>query len=272
MDRPEEHGSDQRKGLRLVPVCNAENWSGGPGRGPQGPYVSVGVIDAGDRTLLVGRCRSGRCRCVSARCARRSLGEFVLAPGRAEERWRRKRGLGVAGWVCGVMLTNTLLPSMSPVSLTLGLVVMAAAPRSPFSAPRALVLQQAPRAFSTSNLDLVLSQADSAMKTVSKAQDLMMAGCFPCPVFWCTYAHLPWLLQQLDLAWPTLNRRDVPRATPHYEPGCACPPCLSLWCVLTTSVTNLGPSLCAPTLLRPRPRLLSPLQYSFVVRPRRRGA
>ena len=102
------------------------------------------------------------------------------------------------------MLTNTLLHAMSPVSLTLGLVVMAAAPRSPFSAPRALVLQQAPRAFSTSNLDLVLSQADSAMKTVSKAQDLMMAGCFPCPVFWCTYAHLPWLLQQLDLAWPTL--------------------------------------------------------------------
>jgi len=55
----------------------------------------------------------------------------------------------------------------------------AAAPRSAlFSAkPRMLALSaQAPRAFSTGNLDLVLVQADSAMATVKKAQDLIMAA------------------------------------------------------------------------------------------------
>ena len=228
---------------------------------------------------VVGRfwsAAAGRaCAAASLRSVRRrDEGEFVLASGRAEERWRRKRGPGVAGWVCGVML------GAHKHSLACH-VARFPDPRSRCHGSRAAIpILGAALAGAPAGAPCLQHQQPRPGPQPGRLGDengLEGAGphdgrLLPLPVFWCTYAHLLWLLLQLDAAWPTLNRRDVPRATTHYEPGCACPPCLSLWCVLTTSVTYLGPTLCAPTLLRPRPRLLSLLQYSFVVRPRRRGA
>jgi len=143
----------------------------------------------------------------------------------AAERRRRAggRGGGVERGAPWARLPDALplLPMHHPPPPVSALA--AAAPRSVFSAPRA----QALRAFSTSNLDLVLSQADSALATVAKAQDLIMAGCFPArpsaaACVACVYAAP----REAHAAARRPVAACVPHAAPHLESRCTCPPCL----------------------------------------------